>query len=67
MTTNDEHLAVLREMQRELDAEAAVRAPLIHGDDVRGMLARYHARRADALRWLIEQNAYGVTDAEVVG
>ncbi len=59
MTPTDEHLYVLRKMLAEQTALMTVGA-------VYPAMALIAEKKAAALRWLLEQNAYGVTDDEVV-
>lgn len=59
--TPDDHIATLREMVRSFEASASwlnKQGPTAMGN--------CRARRAAAIRWLLEQNAYGVEATEVV-
>lgn len=57
--TPDEHLAVLRKM---LDDHEYMANSLFSRS---GRFATVHRERALALRWLLEETAYGVTPGEV--
>ena len=58
--TPDEHLSVLRKMLA--DHEYMTNALFSRT----GRFAKLHRERAEALRWILDQNAYGVQPGEVV-
>ncbi len=60
MTPTDEHLYVLRKMLAEQNALSTL-------GTVYPAMALIAEKKANALRWILEQNAYGVTEGEVVG
>ncbi len=55
--TPDDHLAELRELAREYEASAMSYAKF--------PASPRFVRRAAALRWILDQNAYGVEPSEV--
>lgn len=60
MTTPDEHLEVLRRMLAEARAMESLKP-------VYPIVAGRAKQQADALEWLLNETAYGVTSDEVVG
>ena len=59
MTTPDEHLTTLRRMLEDHEYMANTMK-------VGSRFHTLHTKRADALRWIIDQNAYDVSPEELV-
>lgn len=64
MTTPDDHLAVLRQLARDQESIALMFRR--RSGDGHSVLAEQASKRAAALRWLLEETAYGVDPSEVV-
>ncbi len=62
MTTPDEHLAVLRDLAEQYESIVRMEERLPPSPFILSW-----KQKADALRWAVDQNAYGVTSDEVVG